>query len=122
MSEIAPSTPLIKYSYQYGGTFLWKIANLAPGTLPKPELVNWDTYRGADLSLLWFTGTLPFALMFSIGSRSFWLLLIPGLFLILFLLLRWEHERLGGKQLKFGELKTFRDLSELIAQRAVFQA
>lgn len=118
VSEIAPSTDLSEYSYQYGRTFLYTIANLSPGTLPRPAIMNGDSYRGADLSLLWMTGTLPFALMFSLGMRSPWFLLIPGVFFLMYLLFRWELQRLGGKQLKFGELKTFRDLAELIAAEA----
>ncbi|QDT84499.1 hypothetical protein [Gimesia chilikensis] len=118
VSEISPSTDLSAYSYQYGRTFLYKIANLSPGTLPRPEILNGDSYRGADLSLLWMTGTLPFALMFSLGMRSPWFLLIPGMFFLMYLLFRWELQRLGGKQLKFGELKTFRDLAELMAAEA----
>jgi hypothetical protein len=118
VSEIAPSTDLREYSYRYAFAFLYRIANLSPGTLPRPEIMNWGSYRGADLSLLWMTGTLPFALMFSLASRSPWLLLIPGVFFLMYLLFRWEHERLGGKQLKFGELKTFRDLAELMAAEA----
>ncbi|MFI4847673.1 MAG: hypothetical protein ACIAZJ_01125 [Gimesia chilikensis] len=115
VSEIAPSTDLSAYSYQYGRTFLYTIANLSPGTLPRPAIMNGDSYRGADLSLLWMTATLPFALMFSLGIGSPWFLLIPGVFFLMYLLFRWELQRLGGKQLKFGELKTFRDLAELIA-------
>lgn len=118
VSEIAPSTDLSAYSYQYGRTFLSTIANLSPGTLPRPAIMNGDSYRGADLSLLWMTGTLPFALMFSMGMHSSWLLLIPGMFFLMYLLFRWELQLLGGKQLKFGELKTFRDLAELMAAEA----
>lgn len=118
VSEIAPSTLLIPYTKQFAGTFRWNIANLALGAMPGAQVINWDLYRGADLSLLWMTGTLPFALMFSLGMRSPWFLLIPGVFFVMYLLFRWELQRLGGKQLKFGELKTFRDLAELIAAEA----
>lgn len=118
VSEIAPSTDLREYSYRYGRTFLYTIANLAPGTLPRPEIMNGDSYRGADRSLLWMTATLPFALMFSLGIGSPWFLLVPGMYLTMYCLFRWELQRLGGKQLKFGELKTFRDLAELMAAEA----
>ncbi|WP_417384028.1 hypothetical protein [Gimesia sp.] len=122
VSEIAPSTPLIPYTNQFASTFRWNIANLAPGAMPGAKIMNWDHYRGADISLLWMTGTLPFALMFSLGSRSLWPLLFPGGFLLLFLLFRAELHRRGGRQLQFGNLRTFRDLSELIATRAMFQS
>ncbi|MCA9004326.1 MAG: hypothetical protein KDA70_03555 [Planctomycetaceae bacterium] len=122
VSKIAPSTPLIPYTNQFADTFRWSIANLAPGVMPGAKIMNWDHYRGADISLLWMTGTLPFALMFSLGSRSLWPLLFPGGFLLLFLLFRVELHRRGGRQLQFGNLRTFRDLSELIAARAVFRS
>ncbi|KAA0139030.1 hypothetical protein FYZ48_10240 [Gimesia chilikensis] len=118
VSEIAPSSSLFPYTNQFAGTFRWNIANLALGALPGAEVINWDLYRGADLSLLWMTGTLPFALMFSLGSHSLWLMLVPGFFLLLFLLFRWQLHHLGGRRLQFGKLQTFRDLAELIATEA----
>ncbi|WP_417391697.1 hypothetical protein [Gimesia sp.] len=120
VSEIAPSTLLVDYTSKYSGDFLWTISRLAPGTMPEPRIENQGLYQAADLCLLWTIGASLFFLFFI--SICVWVLIVPACLFLIFLSLRWKYERQGGRKLQLGTLKTFRDLSELIAQRAAFQA
>ncbi len=113
VSEIAPSTPLSDYSYKHADLFLGSISLLAPGALPKIRLENYDLYRIADRCMLWTIATLFFALIYSCGEPR--LLFIPMALFLCYHLANFCHNQQGGLQLSYGELHTFRDLSELIS-------
>lgn len=117
--EIAPSTPLKEYTRCHTDLFLGKIAMLAPGALPDVEIDDGGKFRRQMMKDLM---CLPLMIGFMI-MKWFPALLFITLFVYLKLIIdSWGDEKAPNARVVFGELRTFRDLSELIAQRAVFQA
>lgn len=108
-AEISPSTPLAPYARRYGGVFLGPISRLAPGSLPLVHLRSPGYFAclwGALVGLV----CLPFGIctglhvVTSIGVLSMAL----G-----YALTGYAARRPAS--VTFGELRTFRDLSVIIA-------
>jgi hypothetical protein len=117
--EIAPSTSLKEYTRCYTETFLGPIAKLAPGALPDVDLDDGGKFRREMIKNLW---SIPTLIGFFI-MKWFPAFFVFTLFIYLKLILdSWWDEKAPNARVDFGGLRTFRDLSELIAQRAAFQA
>tara|TARA_R110002111_G_scaffold262504_1_gene338913 strand:- start:88395 stop:89171 length:777 start_codon:yes stop_codon:yes gene_type:complete len=121
--EIAPSTPLKEYTRHYKETFLGPIARLAPGSLPVVEIDEGAKYLRQFIRDIWGIPVLLVYFYTFFNPNAY-----PGLFgcaviIYLFLILiTVGDEKAPPVCVGFGELRTFRDLSNLIASRAVFQA
>lgn len=119
IQEIAPSTSLREFSRCYTETFLGPIAKLAPGTLPDVAIDDGGKFRREMAKEIW---SIPVLIGFFL-MKWFPAFLVFSLLIYLILILSClGDETAPNARVDFGELRTFRDLSELIAQRAVFQA
>jgi hypothetical protein len=110
-NEIAPSTPLAEYARRYTAVFLGPVARLAPGSLP-PIRLRTPVYNAA------FCGLLVAILCLLVGQCSgLYSLAIAGLLLSVssYALLSYAARYMLGASVKFGELRTFRDLALVVA-------
>ncbi len=114
-ADIGPSTPLFPYTNRFLEVFVGPISRLAPGSLPQ-----WHKEFSAATKKAWFDFGLG---LLCLGVNR--LVCLPGLevtgylfvfgsFIKMWLAAKW----LGPSKIKFGELRTFRDLAVLIADRA----
>ncbi|QDT89086.1 hypothetical protein [Gimesia algae] len=119
VAEIAPSTALSKMTRRHLDLFLGPIAKLAPGVLPTVQVKRpvWDTNWIGTAAILYYLLLGPL----SVGYGTAAYLLFMFVFGCLVLAAYATKER-NPVRVRFGNLRTFRDLSELIAQRAAFQA
>jgi len=123
VKEIAPSTPLQEYTRYYTQTFLGPIARLAPGALPTVKIDEGFKYLRQFIRDIWGIPVLLIYFYTFFHPKAY-----PGLFefsvlIYVFLILKTVgDEKSPPVRVEFGELRTFRDLSELIASRAAFQA
>ncbi|QDV16331.1 hypothetical protein Pan153_09580 [Gimesia panareensis] len=119
VSEIGPSTLLKEYTRYYTDAFLGPIARLAPGALPDVEIDDGGKFRREMIRSFLH---LPLMIGFLFVSRFPVLLLFCLIFYLVLNLDTWGDEKAPNARVDFEGLQSFRDLSELIAQRAVFQA
>lgn len=119
VAEIAPSTSLSKVTRRHLDLFLGPIAKLAPGVLPTVQVKRpvWDTNWIGTAAILYYLLLGPL----SVGYGTAAYLLCMFVFACLVIAAYGTKER-DPVRVRFGNLRTFRDLSELIAQRAAFQA
>ncbi|WP_417384027.1 hypothetical protein [Gimesia sp.] len=119
VAEVAPSTALSKMTRQHLSLFLGPIAKLAPGVLPAVQVKRpvWDTNWIGTAAILFYLLLGPL----SVGYGTAAYLLFMFVFACLLITAYGTKER-DPARVQFGNLRTFRDLSELIAQRAAFQA
>ena len=120
MSDIAPSTLLAPYLRRYVNEFLGPISRLAPGTLPVVKIRMASIHRAVGFALI-----LSVLLMLSGFPLGHWLALAGpllvstgGLMAILFILLLCITSRFRPASVEFGNLRTFRDISTLLAARS----
>jgi hypothetical protein len=109
---IAPSTPLAPYARRYYELFLGPISRIAPGSLPLVSIID-----PVNQAATW--GLLASLLCLGIGvCGGLPLLGIVGVLLtVLFSVLQWiSVTYLLPASVTFGELETFRDLANVIAQ------
>lgn len=118
VKDIAPSTSLKEFTRCYTETFLGPIAKLAPGSLPDVDLDDGGKFRREMIKGLW---SIPVLIGFLIKSWAPLYFVIVLLVYLKLILDSWGDETAPNARVDFGELRTFRDLSELIAQRAVFR-
>jgi hypothetical protein len=109
--EIRPSTPLAEFARSYCPTFLGPISRLAPGALPliKVQTRLYDAAtRGSVISGL----IVPVALW-----QGNFVLAVVAILLALFCYAVANHAaiHLLPSSVQFGDLKTFRDLSTVLA-------
>lgn len=118
VAEIAPSTALSKVTRRHLDLFLGPIAKLAPGVLPTVQVKRpvWDTNWIGTAAILYYLLLGPL----SVGYGTAAYLLCMFVFACLVIAAYGTKER-DPVRVRFGNLRTFRDLSELIAQRAAFQ-
>lgn len=116
--EIVPSTSLKEYTRHYTETFLGPIARLAPGALPAVKIDDGGKSLRQFIRDIWGIPVLIAFFNKSTYPGLFAFALLSYLFLILITV---GDEKAPNARVDFGELRTFRDLSELIAGRAVFQ-
>lgn len=119
VAEVAPSTSLSKMTRQHLDLFLGPIAKLAPGVLPTVQVRRpiWDTNWIGTAAILYYLLLGPL----SVGYGTAAYLLCMFVMACLLIAAYGTKER-DPVLVEFGNLRTFRDLSELIAQRAAFQA
>jgi len=109
-SEIAPSTLLAPYTRRYFEQFLGPISKLAPGALP-PVRYRKPIYGAAVLGIL--LGMLW--LVIGIYSELLLFTIIGALLLVFCYVMTWVASYiLLPSTVTFGELRTFRDLAEVI--------
>jgi len=104
---------------QHLDLFLGPIAKLAPGVLPTVQVRRpiWDTNWIGTAAILYYLLLGPL----SVGYGTAAYLLCMFVMACLLIAAYGTKER-DPVLVEFGNLRTFRDLSELIAQRAAFQA
>ncbi|WP_417378274.1 hypothetical protein [Gimesia sp.] len=119
VTEVAPSTSISKMTRRHLDLFLGPITKLAPGVLPAVQVKRpvWDTNWIGTAAILYFLILCPLSVGY--GTAAY--------LLCMFVLACLVIAAYGTKErdpvlVEFGNLRTFRDLSELIAQRAAFQA
>ncbi|QDT42774.1 hypothetical protein Pan241w_28630 [Gimesia alba] len=123
VKQIAPSTPLKEFTRHYTETFLGPIARLAPGSLPDVEIDEGSKFLRQFIRDIWGIPVLLAYFYTFFHPDSY-----PGLFgcmvsIYLFLILiTVGDEKAPPVDVEFGDLRTFRDLSNLLASRAVFQS
>ena len=111
IAEIAPSTPLGFYARRYLHVFLGPISWLAPGALPAVK-IHHPVYDSA----VW--GCLVGLLSGVIGACASlpWVAIGGGLVFVVSYSMTWIAARcLGPRRVDFGDLKTFRDLTTVVA-------
>ena len=109
-SLIAPSTPLQPYTRLYYPQLLQHISHLAPGVLPEVKIHNHPFLN----ITAW--GILIGALFLLIGN--FFSVIGACILVICFPLNQLGYPRFLPTSVEFGELKTFRDLAEVISKGA----
>ena len=113
VEKLRPSSPLAPFSRSYLHVFFNDIAKLAPGVLP-PVTIRTPHYNaallGSAISLLALTGA---------SVSGAYLIAIPcGFLVIASYAMHWIAAKCAKPaSVEFGDLKTFRDLSRLIANR-----
>lgn len=118
VAEIAPSTSLSKVTRRHLDLFLGPIAKLAPGVLPTVQVKRpvWDTnWIGTAAIIYYLLGPLIGPWIVPVGTAAY--LLFMFVFGCLLLAAYATKER-DPVRVRFGNLRTFRDLSELIAAEA----
>jgi hypothetical protein len=111
VDEIAPSTPLAPYTRQYCALFLGPISRLAPGALP-PVRISQPIYYACLLSFL--VGL--FCLVFGGFFRAYFIAMGGLLLAVTGYVGSWFAARITPASVRFGELRTFRDLAVVIAR------
>lgn len=116
VTEIAPSTSLSDFTRKHLNLFLGPISRLAPGVLPMVQVRRhlWDTNKVGTLSVTIFILSLLCA------PYPYLMWILWGLALLLVPVAYCNKDR-DPALAQFGPLRTFRDLSEVIASRASFQ-
>ena len=113
--EIAPSTPLADYTRRYLDVFLGPIAGLAPGALPPVKV----QHRAHDLAIFGILLSIAASVIGVILDAIFsspWLMIIAFCLLAVCYVVSWIVALfLKPCRVEFGQLKTFRDLANLIA-------
>lgn len=113
MSQVWPSTPLSRYTYEQRSTFCLELIKLAPGKLPEIILAKGP----ADWCLLLALGTiLVFATSivawyFAPAWVIFGMLLAGVLLLAAYVVHRRWHSLLDAERFEFVSLRDFRDVS-----------
>lgn len=109
-SEIAPSTLLVPYTRKYFEQFIGPISKLAPGALP-PVRYRKPVYSAAVLGIL-----LGMAwLVIGIYSELLLFTIIGTLLIVFCYAMTWVAAYIMlPSSVTFGELRTFRDLAEVI--------
>lgn len=119
VADVAPSTSLSKVTRQHLDLFLGPIAKLAPGVLPTVQVKRpvWDTNWIGTAAILFYLLLCPLSVGY--GTAAY----LVSLFVLACLVIAAHAAKERDPvRVRFKNLRTFRDLSELIAQRAVFQA
>lgn len=112
-SEIGPSTPLAPFTRRYAQQFLGAISQLAPGTLPLVHCRLPPVYYAGLISII--LGSVLLGIGSHGGIILGWLMgtvLFVGGFLFTENSPRW----LLYDSVEFGELRTFRDMAEVVAK------
>ncbi|EDL59001.1 hypothetical protein [Gimesia maris] len=119
VTEVAPSTSLSEMTRRQLDLFLGPIAKLAPGVLPTVQVKRpvWDTNWIGTAAILYFLILCPLSVGY--GTAAYLLCMFV---LACLLIAAYGTKGRDPVRVQFGNLRTFRDLSELIAQRAAFQA
>jgi hypothetical protein len=117
--ELAPSTSLHEFTRRHTELFLGKISMLGPGSLPDVEIDDGGKMRGDLLKLLW---SIPLLIGFMFKTLSPVYFTIVLLVYLVLLIKSWWDEEAPNARVDFGELRTFRDLSNRLASRAEFQS
>ena len=111
VSAIAPSTPLDEYTRRYLDVFLARIPQLAPGVLPRVKIHTPTDYGLGCAALIAFVVMLAAVIYDLYTLRNLACLVLVASLLTLWAIRWWgpptRYEFLG--------LRTFRDLSEVIA-------
>ena len=115
VSEIRPSTSLEEYARQHWELFWGEFTMLAPGALPPCRFVK--TRQQEIEETLFQIGTGLVILGLILGMIDPLVLFFPLILCLLLLVRIFCFPALGPSYVYFGELKTFRDLSELIARQ-----
>lgn len=118
VADVAPSTSLSKLTRQHLDLFLGPIAKLAPGGLPTVRVKRpiWDTNWIGTAAILYYLTLCPLSIGY--GTAAY---LLSMFVLACLLIVAYGTKKRDPARVRFGNLRTFRDLSELIAQRAVFR-
>ncbi|QDT42775.1 hypothetical protein Pan241w_28640 [Gimesia alba] len=113
VSEIRPSTSLEEYARQHWELFWGDFTMLAPGALPPCRFVRTpgQTLETACITI----GAGMFVLGLVLGMIDPLILFFPLILCLLLLVRIFCFPALGPTYVYFGDLKTFRDLSETIA-------
>jgi hypothetical protein len=112
VAEVAPSTPLDSYTRRYPEVFLGPISWLAPGALP-PVAIHHPAYDAAIWGCL--AGLVLLMAGACVSSLS---AMAAGLVLfIVSYATTWIAARGGPSRVKFGDLKTFRDLATALVEK-----
>ncbi len=111
VAGLRPSSSLDPFLRRYLTVFLSDISRLAPGALP-PVKTHAPLLRAATLGLVLFL---------IVAGLASWLGALPLASICLSLsivswAMTWVAARIGPSSVEFGDLKTFRDLAELIAR------
>lgn len=118
VADVAPSTSLSKLTRQHLDLFLGPIAKLAPGGLSTVRVKRpiWDTNWIGTAAILYYLTLCPLSVGY--GTAAY---LLSMFVLACLLIVAYGTKKRDPVRVRFGNLRTFRDLSELIAQRAVFR-
>lgn len=115
--EIAPSTILAPYTRDYAYVFLGAVSRLAPGVLPPIRIQS--AYADAVYSGGCFLILLSIVFL-ALGLAGLWVFTLVGVPLFVFShLLMWFAGQVTPDSVEFGELRTFRDLATLLADRSM---
>ena len=117
--ELTPSTSLHEFTRHHTELFLGKIAMLGPGSLPDVEIDDGGKFRREMVKQLW---SIPVLIGFMIKGISPVYFVVVLLIYLILIINSWGDEKTPNARVEFGELRTFRDLSNLLASRAVFQS
>lgn len=110
--ELAPSTSLHEFTRRHTELFLGKISMLGPGSLPDVEIDDGGKLCSEMLHLLC---SIPLLIGLLSKTLSPVFLTVVLLIYLVLLLKSWWDEQAPNAWVEFGELRTFRDLSEAIA-------
>jgi hypothetical protein len=114
VTKVAPSTPLADYARRHADVFLQDVSRLVPGSLPPVRI------RSSRLYEYGVGGFLAGWLALGVGCCSgLYVLTLAGLPLIAIgCMLTWIVSKyLPPVSVEFGELRTFRDLALVVADR-----
>lgn len=116
VQRIAPSTLLHEYTRRHAGIFLWQISRLAPGSMPSVSVKS--EFHDRLSSGCCIGGVLSAAAcvlaVFIPEARSVFIGAVLTYQLIALIVSNAYQNRLAD-ELRFGDLKTFRDLAVCIA-------
>lgn len=111
-TAIGPSTTLDKYTSQYPELFLGPIMMLAPGVLPQMRIKKTGFSEIEDIFLLLFLGVIVLVfLVYPLIMAS------PLVLTLIYLFYKACRPVRNSVHIRIGELRTFRDLSLLIADQ-----
>tara|TARA_R110002111_G_scaffold262504_1_gene338912 strand:- start:87579 stop:88352 length:774 start_codon:yes stop_codon:yes gene_type:complete len=112
-SQIRPSTSLEEYARQHFHVFWNSFTMLAPGAMPRCRYVKTRLQEIEEACFLIGTGLVVLGII--LGMVDPLVLFFPLILCLLLLVRIFCFPALGPSYVYFGDLKTFRDLSEAIA-------
>ena len=110
VEKIRPSTPLAGYAREYGAVFISEIGRLAPGALPVPKIEHTAAHKLSIAALC--AGFVVMLLVF----KWYALFIASTVLIVIGFGGVWISSKYPPKAVKFGDLVTFRDLTEIVLQ------